>query len=74
MFAIIAVRLDGKPVSNYGDGLREALLLSPTIFPIIFAANMGRCFKYLGLYRAERGIPLGVLSPSPKCWHIPAHR
>ncbi|OCK84634.1 hypothetical protein K432DRAFT_422421 [Lepidopterella palustris CBS 459.81] len=58
VLAIIAAGLDGKPVSDYGLHLRHVLLLSPTIFPIIFAALMGRCFRSIGLYRAERGISL----------------
>ncbi|KAF2449324.1 hypothetical protein P171DRAFT_350699 [Karstenula rhodostoma CBS 690.94] len=59
--ALIAARIDGKEVSQYGQHLQQVLLLSPTIFPVIFAALMGRCFKYLGLFLAERGITLGRL-------------
>ncbi len=67
MFAILAAQLNGRPLSTYGQGLSQALLLSPTMFPVVFAANVGRCFKYIGLYRAEReGIALGVrLLPFP---------
>ncbi|OAG12118.1 uncharacterized protein CC84DRAFT_1079243 [Paraphaeosphaeria sporulosa] len=59
--ALIAARIDGKEVSQYGQHLQQVLLLSPTIFPVIFAALMGRCFKYLGLNLAERGTTLGRL-------------
>ncbi|KAF1977382.1 hypothetical protein BU23DRAFT_452372 [Bimuria novae-zelandiae CBS 107.79] len=59
--ALIAARLDGKEVSQYGEHLQQVLLLSPTIFPVIFAALMGRCFKYLGLFLVERGTTLGRL-------------
>ncbi|KAJ4295477.1 hypothetical protein N0V90_007489 [Kalmusia sp. IMI 367209] len=59
--ALIAARLDGKEVSRYGEHLQQVLLLSPTIFPVIFAALMGRCFKYMGLFLAERGTTLGRL-------------
>ncbi|KAL1594555.1 hypothetical protein SLS60_010315 [Paraconiothyrium brasiliense] len=59
--ALIAARIDGKEVSQYGEHLQQVLLLSPTIFPVIFAALMGRCFKYLGLFLAERGTTLGRL-------------
>ncbi|KAF2468548.1 uncharacterized protein BDR25DRAFT_335386 [Lindgomyces ingoldianus] len=65
--AIIAARLDGRDVSSYGLHLHQTLLLSPTIFPVIFAALMGRCFKYVGLYRAERGISLGRLEQLVGC-------
>jgi hypothetical protein len=59
--ALVAARIDGKEVSQYGRHLQQVLLLSPTIFPVIFAALMGRCFKYLGLFLAERGTTLGRL-------------
>ncbi|KAL5383210.1 hypothetical protein PMIN06_010575 [Paraphaeosphaeria minitans] len=59
--ALVAARIDGKEVSHYGQHLQQVLLLSPTIFPVIFAALMGRCFKYMGLFLAERGTTLGRL-------------
>lgn len=59
--AFIAARLDDQYVSRYGEHLQQVLLLSPTIFPVIFAALMGRCFKYMGLFLAERGTTLGRL-------------
>ena len=59
--ALIAARLDGQYVTRYGERLQQVLLLSPTIFPVIFAALMGRCFKYMGLFLAERGTTLGRL-------------
>lgn len=65
--SLIAARLDGKEVSNYGLHLRQALLLSPTIFPVIFAALMGRCFKHIGLFLAERGTTLGRLEQLVGC-------
>lgn len=67
MLCLIAAHLDGKEISDYGDHLRRTLLLSPTIFPIIFAALMGRCFRYIGLFRAERGISLGRLEQLIGC-------
>ncbi|KAF2116109.1 hypothetical protein BDV96DRAFT_42997 [Lophiotrema nucula] len=67
VLALIAARLDGKDVSSYGLHLHQTLLLSPTVFPIIFAALMGRCFKHLGLFFAERGITLGRLEQLVGC-------
>ncbi|ORX95134.1 hypothetical protein BCR34DRAFT_200441 [Clohesyomyces aquaticus] len=67
VLALIAARLDGKDVSAYGTHLRQTLLLSPTIFPVIFACLMGRCFKHIGLYYAERGITLGRLEQLVGC-------
>lgn len=65
--ALIAARLDGKEVNDYGLRLRQTLLLSPTIFPVIFAALMGRCFKHVGLFLAERGTTLGRLEQLVGC-------
>lgn len=65
--ALIAARLDGKDISTYGLHLHQALLLSPTIFPVIFAALMGRCFKAVGLYLVERGTTLGRLEQLIGC-------
>jgi hypothetical protein len=59
--ALIAVQLDGEEVSQYGNGLQQALLISPTIFPLLFAALMGRFFRHLGVYLAEQGTTLGRL-------------
>ncbi|KAH7083402.1 hypothetical protein BKA63DRAFT_530205 [Paraphoma chrysanthemicola] len=66
----VAARLDGKNVSDYGDRLEETLLLSPTIFPLIFAALMGRFFRHLGVYLAERGTTLGRLEQLVGCQSV----
>ncbi|CAO2655975.1 Nn.00g047780.m01.CDS01 [Neocucurbitaria sp. VM-36] len=68
--ALTAARLDGKEVSQYGYRLTETLLLSPTIFPLIFAALMGRFFRHLGVYLAERGTTLGRLEQLVGCQSV----
>jgi hypothetical protein len=68
--ALTAARLDGKGVSSYGYRLSETLLLSPTIFPLIFAALMGRFFRHLGLWLAERGTTLGRLEQLIGCQSV----
>jgi hypothetical protein len=68
--ALTAARLDGKEISVYGDKLEETLLLSPTIFPLIFAALMGRFFRHLGVYLAERGTTLGRLEQLVGCQSV----
>ncbi|KAF1845493.1 uncharacterized protein K460DRAFT_283257 [Cucurbitaria berberidis CBS 394.84] len=68
--ALTAASLDGKEVSQYGDRLRQTLLLSPTIFPLIFAALMGRFFRHLGVYLAERGTTLGRLEQLVGCQSV----
>ncbi|KAH7135982.1 hypothetical protein B0J11DRAFT_176211 [Dendryphion nanum] len=65
--AIMAARLNTRETGEYGRHLQKILLLSPTIFPVIFAALMGRCFKHIGLYWAERGITLGRLEQLVGC-------
>ncbi|TVY36084.1 hypothetical protein LSUB1_G008234, partial [Lachnellula subtilissima] len=60
VLAAIAISLDKKPTSALGHNVESAISLSPTIFPIVFAAITGKFFKTLGLFWAERGITLGV--------------
>jgi hypothetical protein len=67
---LTAARLDGKEISVYGEKLEETLLLSPTIFPLIFAALMGRFFRHLGVYLAERGTTLGRLEQLVGCQSV----
>ncbi|MCJ1268956.1 hypothetical protein MMC22_008844 [Lobaria immixta] len=59
--AATAVSLDKKPISRTGRAVQHAISLSPTIFPIAFAAIIGKFFRALGLFWAERGIKLGLL-------------
>lgn len=58
--ATAAISLDRKPVSPTGKTVQEAITVSPTIFPIIFAAIIGKFFRALGSFGVERGIKLGV--------------
>lgn len=58
--AALAYRLDGKDLSEYGQHIKEAILLGPTLFPLAFAALGGRSLKKIALWRAERGTTLGV--------------
>jgi hypothetical protein len=45
--AITAYRLDKQPISAYGDRVRTATRLGPTMFPIVFAAIAKRCLVSL---------------------------
>jgi hypothetical protein len=65
VITIIAASLNNKRTSSTGHSIEEVLLLLPTIFPIVFAALMGRFFQTFALYRAERGIELVVSSNRP---------
>ncbi|ETS82477.1 hypothetical protein PFICI_04353 [Pestalotiopsis fici W106-1] len=59
--AATAITLDKQPISRTGDTAQYAIALAPTIFPIVFAAIVGKFFRVLGLYLAERGTKLGTL-------------
>ncbi|EDU40900.1 predicted protein [Pyrenophora tritici-repentis Pt-1C-BFP] len=56
--ALLATKIDGKERSDYAVSLDEKLYLLPTIFPLIFAALMGRLFRYLSLWLAQQGTTL----------------
>ncbi|CAH0016895.1 unnamed protein product, partial [Clonostachys rhizophaga] len=56
-----AISLDNKSTSKTGLMTQQATALSPTVFPIVFAAIVGRFFRSLGLYWVERGVKLGTL-------------
>ncbi|KAF6807275.1 hypothetical protein CPLU01_15817 [Colletotrichum plurivorum] len=58
---IAAALQDKKPESVVGDRIQDALLLSPTIFPIVFAAICGKTMKSIALYRSQDGMSLLLL-------------
>lgn len=60
VIASLVAFLNGKKTSSMGSTVERIIQYLPTIFPILFAAIMGKFFKTLALYRAERGILLGV--------------
>ena len=59
--AIMAATLSHTPVSEFGDRVRRMTLLAPTIFPIIFAAVLGKSLKSIAGWKLEKGEKLGVL-------------
>lgn len=70
VFALKVARLDGKVSDADNDRLQEMLLFTPTIFPLLFAALMGRFFRHLGLWLAERGTTLGRLEQLVGCQSV----
>ncbi|KIN07153.1 hypothetical protein OIDMADRAFT_47060 [Oidiodendron maius Zn] len=63
-FAIMALCSRNRPTGDdFGAIMEEAMRLGLTIFPIIFAAIVGRALKRIGRYRAERGVRLLTLWP-----------
>jgi hypothetical protein len=61
--AVAASSLDGTPISPRGERIVNLTRLSPTIYPIIFAALASRFFKNLARWRLEarQGIGLAAL-------------
>jgi len=57
---VIAAQVSGRPRSPEKDLLLQLLRLTPSIFPIVFAALMGTLLRTCALYRAEQGEVLGV--------------
>lgn len=60
VIASLVAYLNGRKTSSMGSTVEGIIQYLPTLFPILFAAIMGKFFKTLALYRAERGILLGV--------------
>ncbi|KAF1363387.1 hypothetical protein EJ07DRAFT_163253 [Lizonia empirigonia] len=67
---IMVARLDGKVPVTGSDKLEEMLLHTPTVFPLLFAALMGRFFRHLGIWLAERGTTLGRLEQLVGCQSV----
>lgn len=66
----IAGYVNNKPITPTGAHVEKILPLLPSIFPIVFAALMGKLFKHFALYRAERGVTLLVRHEFAP-WFIP---
>lgn len=59
--AIGALAVNGKRVGDKSARLIEqASRLGPTVFPIIFAALVGRALKTIGRFKSEKGIQVSV--------------
>ncbi|TGZ77096.1 hypothetical protein EX30DRAFT_366924 [Ascodesmis nigricans] len=61
VLAIITVVLDGKPLSNWGEKVQKALLLVPTVYPILFAGLTSKSLRSYAVDLAARGTTLGTL-------------
>ncbi|KAA6409996.1 MAG: hypothetical protein FRX48_06610 [Lasallia pustulata] len=61
VLAMITIGLNGQPISPWGEKVKAATLLGPTIFPIVFARIVSRTVKASALDRAAKGAKLGVL-------------
>ncbi|KAF4451148.1 hypothetical protein F53441_5847 [Fusarium austroafricanum] len=64
-FVVLAIsiqQLNGQPISDHGDAVREAISISATLWPIALAAVLGSLFRALALFKAEKGTNLGTLA------------
>ncbi|KAJ4004494.1 hypothetical protein NW752_011590 [Fusarium irregulare] len=61
--ALAALRLDHQSISSYGERVVNLTILSPSVYPIVFAAVASRFFKNLARWRLEKrqGIELATL-------------
>lgn len=56
-----ASAVSGRGIDDEAGGLIEqAIKFGPTVFPIIFAALVGRALKAIGRFRSEKGINVSV--------------
>lgn len=64
IFGILVKQYDHAAVATHeglASSLKDATTYGPTIFPILFAAVLGRASRYCLSWRLERGESLGVL-------------
>ncbi|OIW29003.1 hypothetical protein CONLIGDRAFT_645147 [Coniochaeta ligniaria NRRL 30616] len=62
--AILACHWNNMPSdSDQAAGMEQAMKLGPTLYPILFAALVGRSLKGIGRFRAERGSRISTLWP-----------
>ncbi|KAJ8118309.1 hypothetical protein OPT61_g697 [Boeremia exigua] len=59
--AVLCITLNGKQVTAFGQDIKAFTLLSPTVFPIIYAAILGKVLRRIARYKAERGSTIGTL-------------
>jgi hypothetical protein len=60
VIAILCLVLNNKLVSPYGKNIKAITLLSSSIFPIIYAAILGKLLRRIALFKAERSSTIGV--------------
>jgi hypothetical protein len=60
--ASMCIGLHGRPKSKCGEDVKAITLLSPTVFPIVYAAILGRILRRIALFKVERSATIGVSS------------
>ncbi|KAF2273229.1 uncharacterized protein EI97DRAFT_164893 [Westerdykella ornata] len=61
VLSALCLSLHHHPKSPWGEKVKQAVLFSPTVFSIMYAAIMGKLLRRFGVYRAERGVRLKTL-------------
>ncbi|KAF2856742.1 hypothetical protein T440DRAFT_7060 [Plenodomus tracheiphilus IPT5] len=63
LLGVAVITLNGKQTqgSAFGSKVEFAMNLSPTLFPIVFAAIIGRSMKMIARYMAEKGTKIATL-------------
>ncbi|CAO2647197.1 Nn.00g081190.m01.CDS01 [Neocucurbitaria sp. VM-36] len=59
--ACLALSLNNRPTSKYGSDIRAITLFLPTVFPIVYAAILGKMLRRIGLFKAERSATIGTI-------------
>ncbi|KAJ4992951.1 hypothetical protein SVAN01_01655 [Stagonosporopsis vannaccii] len=67
VIATLALSMHNAPKSPSGERVQSYTLLAPTVFPIIYAAIVGRTLRRIGLYMAEKGSTIGKLERIVGC-------
>ena len=57
----LSTKQRGPAPDRYGERVRSASLLCPTLFPIVFTASVGRALKQIASWKLERGTHVGTL-------------
>ncbi|KAH8624704.1 hypothetical protein IG631_20169 [Alternaria alternata] len=60
VLASLSLYLNHQSKSTFGDKVKTTTSLSPTIFPIVYAAIVGTVLQRIGLYKAERSATVGT--------------
>ncbi|KAH6644427.1 hypothetical protein C7974DRAFT_371549 [Boeremia exigua] len=67
VIAGLCLSLNKQEISKYGEDIKAITLLSPTIFPIIYAAILGKMLRRVALFKAERTATLGTIERLVGC-------
>ncbi|KNG46211.1 hypothetical protein TW65_97105 [Stemphylium lycopersici] len=70
VIACLALSLNNRPTSKYGNDIRAITLFLPTVFPVVYAAILGKMLRRIGVYKAERSATIGTIERLIGCQSI----